>query len=85
MTEYKLLYITESEKTDKKFVATFLNKNTNRIKRVHFGAHGYEDYTIHKDKKRREKYINRHKNDRIYDPITPGALSYHILWVNLQN
>ena len=59
---------------NKKFVAIFKNK------RVHFGAAGYSDYTIHKDKKRRELYRNRHRKDRINEPQTPGALSWWILW-----
>ena len=30
-------------------------------KSIHFGAAGYEDYTIHKDDKRKELYIKRHE------------------------
>ena len=32
---------------------------------IHFGASGYEDYTIHKDDKRKELYIKRHEKMRI--------------------
>ena len=28
-------------------------------KKVHFGSPKYEDYTIHKDKERRDKYLSR--------------------------
>ena len=28
-------------------------------KKVHFGSSKYEDYTIHKDKERRDKYLSR--------------------------
>ena len=28
---------------------------------VHFGATGYEDYTIHGDKERKDSYLARHK------------------------
>jgi len=28
---------------------------------VHFGARGYEDYTMHKDKARMQRYITRHR------------------------
>ena len=46
-----------------------------------FGAAGMSDYTIHKDKERRERYISRHKKDlRTKDPMRPGYLSMYILW-----
>ena len=46
-----------------------------------FGAAGMSDYTIHKDKERRERYISRHKKDlRTGDPMKPGYLSMYILW-----
>ncbi len=39
------------------------------------------DYTKHKDKKRRNRYISRHKKDlRTNDPMRPGYLSMFILW-----
>jgi len=41
----------------------------------------YSDYTIHKDPKRKERYIARHKkNENWDDPTTAGALSRYILW-----
>ena len=33
--------------------------------KVSFGAAGYSDYTKHKDKDRKQRYIDRHKNKRI--------------------
>ena len=46
-----------------------------------FGATGMSDFTIHKDKERRERYISRHKKDlRTKDPMKPGYLSMYILW-----
>lgn len=46
-----------------------------------FGASGMSDFTIHKDKERRERYISRHKKDlRTKDPMKPGYLSMYILW-----
>eukprot|EP00965_Chrysotila_dentata_P039509 1313304-Pleurochrysis_carterae.AAC.1 len=32
-------------------------------KRTRFGARGYEDYTMHHDKDRRERYWSRHIKD----------------------
>jgi hypothetical protein len=61
----------------KKYAAIFKNGKV-----VHFGAAGYEDYTIHRDKIRRDRYIARHNNGRENwnDPYSPGALSRWILW-----
>jgi len=36
---------------------------TDKGNKVYFGAAGYEDFTIHKDEQRRQRYINRHKNE----------------------
>lgn len=48
-------YPYKSDKRDKKYFII-----TNNNKKVYFGASGYEDYTIHKDPKRKELYIKRH-------------------------
>ena len=42
-------------------------------KTIHFGATGYEDFTTHKDEKRKQNYTTRHKkNENWTDPNTPG-------------
>lgn len=78
----KLLKISKSSRTDKKLMAYF--NHNNRIKIVHFGAAGYMDYTLFKDRqlaeKRKKLYIQRHRNDHLNDPMSPGALSMYILW-----
>ena len=52
-----------------------------KIKTSQFGDSRYEDYTQHKDKKRRDKYRDRHKKDLASgDYMKPGFLSYYILW-----
>lgn len=51
-----------------------------RLKKVSFGAKGYEDYTIHKDKERKERYINRHRHDKLNDPYKPGFWAMYVLW-----
>lgn len=62
-----------------KFIATFTSGETTRS--TPFGARGYEDYTIHKDKQRRERYRTRHQCDlRTNDPTRAGYLSYYLLW-----
>ena len=63
----------------KKYEITF-EKNGKMYTRK-FGAAGMSDYTIHKDKERRERYISRQKKDlRTNDPMKPGYLSMYILW-----
>ena len=52
-----------------------------KIRTVQFGDVRYEDYTIHKDTQRRNKYRNRHKgNLEKTDYMSPAHLSYYILW-----
>ena len=54
-----------------------------KVKTIHFGASGMSDFTIHHDKSRRKRYIDRHKkNENWSDPMTSGSLSKHILWGN---
>lgn len=55
------------------------------MRKVSFGAKGYQDYTTHKSKARRENYRSRHRNDRINDPYAPGFWAYHALWGNSTN
>lgn len=63
----------------KKYEITFEKNGKMYVRK--FGAAGMSDYTIHKDKERRERYISRHKKDlRTNDPMKPGYLSMYILW-----
>jgi hypothetical protein len=50
-------------------------------KTIHFGAKGYEDYTIHKNNERKYRYIDRHKSKEDWqDPFTAGFWALHTLW-----
>jgi hypothetical protein len=49
-------------------------------KKIKFGNINYEDYLIHKDKKRRDNFRNRNKRFLNYDKYSPAQLSYNILW-----
>jgi hypothetical protein len=63
----------------KKYEITFEKNGKKYIRK--FGAAGMSDFTKHKDKSRRERYISRHKKDlRTNDPMKPGYLSMYILW-----
>ena len=67
-------------KSDKKKYEITFEKNGKKYVRK-FGAAGMSDFTIHKDVKRRENYISRHKKDlQTGDPMRPGYLSMYILW-----
>jgi len=71
--------IVKSHLKNKKYDGIFEDGDSIHI--VPFGATGYEDYTIHKDDKRKEAYIIRHhKEENWNDPMTSGALSRWILW-----
>ena len=76
---YKYLGIKKSNKKGKKMMAVF-EKNS-RKKYIHFGAEGMSDYTIHKDKERKKRYMSRHKKRENWKNLmSPGALSKHVLW-----
>lgn len=48
---------------------------------VDFGARGYSDYTMHKDKLRKQRYIIRHASRENWkDPKTAGFWSRWLLW-----
>ena len=56
-------------------------------KKVHFGSPKYEDFTIHKDKERRDKYLARakkiknKKGELTYtNPESPNFWSVNLLW-----
>lgn len=70
------MIIKESNKKDKRFMVIF-----NNGKKIHFGLRGGLTYIDHKDKKKRENYIARHKVREDFDnPYTAGSLSRWLLW-----
>jgi hypothetical protein len=71
--------ISKSDKSGKKLKAVFTREN-GRTKTTYFGASGYDDYTITKDKEQRTRYRNRHRKDNINNPESAGSLSWHVLW-----
>lgn len=76
----RLLRVVRNRSGPKKYTAVF-ELNGGRVKRVKFGAKGYSDYTIHKDRARRERYRRRHRKDLMTrDVAPPGFLSWYILW-----
>jgi hypothetical protein len=77
--QIKLISIKKSKASGKKYTATF--ETNGRTKQIHFGAAGMSDYTKHKDRARRQRYITRHKKDlRTNNPARAGYLSMFVLW-----
>ncbi len=80
MGKLRLKTIRRSHRKEKKWDAVF--DKDGREKVVPFGQKGYSDYTKHKDKTRKQRYIDRHRGmgENWRKPDTPGALSYWVLW-----
>jgi hypothetical protein len=80
MSKVKLIKVVKSKKSGKKYEAIFENES-GREKHVYFGQAGASDYTKHKDRERRNKYIFRHMKDtKTGNPTRAGFLSLYILW-----
>ena len=70
--------ITKSKKPDKKYDA-----RVDGTKIISFGEKGASDFTKHKDKDRKERYIDRHKKNEDWTKSgvkTAGFYSKHVLW-----
>lgn len=75
----KLVSVKPSPNKVKKLRATF--EVNGKTKHTDFGAKGMSDFTKHKDKERRGRYITRHTKDlRTNDPTRAGFLSMYVLW-----
>lgn len=75
------IIIKKSTNPNKKLMAIITTDS--RKKTVHFGASGYEDYTIHKDYERMLRYTNRHQSREDWTKsgiYSAGFWSKWILW-----
>ena len=70
-----------STKSNKKYYVVYENKE------IHFGDINYEDYTIHKNKRRRTNYKLRHKKITLKsgkyaykDKTQPAYWSFWTIW-----
>lgn len=71
--------VTKSHLPKKKYDAHLIVDG--KIKIVPFGAKGYSDYTQHKDKIRKNRYITRHHlREDWSNPLSPGFWSRWYLW-----
>ena len=64
----------ESSRKDKKYMV-FDGK-----KMVHFGQIGFEDYTKHHDKARRDRFRRRNHKWATAPRYSPSWLSWNLLW-----
>ena len=76
----------KSQRKNKKF-SVYVKGKDGKPKLIHFGDSRYEDFTQHKDKKRRESYrkraskIKNKKGEYTYKlKDTPNYWSYNYLW-----
>jgi hypothetical protein len=76
----KLKTIRKSHRKEKKWDAVFEKNGKEKI--VPFGQRGFSDFTKHKNKTRKQRYLKRHSGmgEHWEKPDTPGALSKWILW-----
>jgi hypothetical protein len=52
-----------------------------RSRTIHFGAVGYEDYTMHKDPLRKQRYLTRHRSREDWTNVfSAGFWSRWLLW-----
>ena len=80
--------IKQSTRQGKKFMAQFINKETNKTNTTHFGADGYTDYiqlnqmgSKSQPEEHKERYLSRHsKNENWSDITTAGFWSRWLLW-----
>ena len=73
-------HLYKSSNPKKKYMIKFTNEKTKRINTIHFGAAGYDDFTITNDDKQKLLYQKRHQNDNINDLNFAGAWSMNLLW-----
>lgn len=74
----KLLKVVKSDVKGKKWTAVFEKDGKEYVR--HFGATGYNDFTLSATEQQKINYKNRHRSGANAPADTPNALSYHILW-----
>ena len=78
---YKFINFKTANDGKHKYQITLEDLATEKSHKVKFGAHGYDDYTLSKNNKKKEDYIARHKvREDWKNPVLPGTLSRYILW-----
>ena len=70
------IIISPSTKINKKYQAVIDGKKT-----VHFGQAGASDMTQHKDKDRKQRYIDRHKKNENWGASGVDTAGFYSRWV----
>lgn len=81
MLDIKIVVSKKYESDNKKYDA--IVDDGKNIKVVSFGDNRFEDFTIHKDEERKQRYISRRANQekKYYnDPYAPAFYAMHLLW-----
>jgi hypothetical protein len=65
-----------SPKRDKKFMII-----TPSGKKIYFGAKGYSDFTLHKDVKRKSRYIKRHSVNQDWSKNGINSAGFWARWI----
>jgi len=74
------LYIYESARKDKRFLAVFVQNDIIQFK-VHFGSKNGSTFIDHGDTIKRANYLKRHSVNEDWDlPNSAGSLSRWLLW-----
>lgn len=77
----KYAELKQSTREEKKYMMIFYDENKNKIKTVHFGAFGMNDFIKTGDEDAKNRYLKRHKKNENWDKFdTAGSLSRWILW-----
>lgn len=78
-----IAYLRPSTNNAKKWMVTVISPDGSR-KTIHFGAVGYEDFTMHRDLERKALYLKRHaknhENWKKQGVTTAGFWSRWLLW-----
>lgn len=89
-SDYNLVNIQKSDRAGKKYTAVIQQKR-GKIKYIHFGALGYQQYRDstklklykkfdHGDKKRKDNYVARHQGFIKPGYYSAGQMSMDFLW-----
>jgi hypothetical protein len=81
MTRYATTRPSNAKDGKHKLLVRVTDLKTGRQRTVRFGQLGASDFTMHKDTKRRDLYLQRHrKRENWQDPMTAGFWSARMLW-----
>jgi hypothetical protein len=70
------LNVVYSPRKNKKY--RIVNPETNKY--VDFGFYGMQDFTLHRDEERRQKFLSRNRRFKDSPKYSASWLSYYLLW-----